>query len=33
VAIANHRSRFEDFDRLVKEVLRIGKALNPKTAT
>jgi glutamate/tyrosine decarboxylase-like PLP-dependent enzyme len=24
VAIANHRSRFEDFDLLVSEVLRIG---------
>lgn len=33
VAISNHRSRFEDFDLLVSEVLRIGQALNPKTAT
>ena len=29
VAISNHRSRFEDFDLLVAEVLRIGKAINP----
>jgi glutamate/tyrosine decarboxylase-like PLP-dependent enzyme len=27
VAISNHRSRFEDFDLLVAEVLRIGEAL------
>jgi glutamate/tyrosine decarboxylase-like PLP-dependent enzyme len=27
VAISNHRSRFEDFDLLVAEVLRIGKGL------
>ena len=27
VAISNHRSRFEDFDLLVKEVLRIGRDL------
>jgi glutamate/tyrosine decarboxylase-like PLP-dependent enzyme len=33
VAISNHRSRFEDFDLLVAEVLRIGQALNPKMAT
>jgi glutamate/tyrosine decarboxylase-like PLP-dependent enzyme len=28
VAIANHRSRFEDFDLLVTETLRIGRALH-----
>ncbi len=27
VAIANHRSRYEDFDLLIRETLRIGKAL------
>jgi glutamate/tyrosine decarboxylase-like PLP-dependent enzyme len=27
VAISNHRSRFEDFDLLVREVLRIGETL------
>jgi hypothetical protein len=27
VAISNHRSRFEDFDLLVKEVLRIGNQM------
>jgi glutamate/tyrosine decarboxylase-like PLP-dependent enzyme len=27
VAISNHRSRFEDFDLLVREVLRIGREL------
>jgi len=27
VAISNHRSRFEDFDLLVREVLRIGRGL------
>ena len=27
VAISNHRSRFEDFDLLAAEVLRIGKGL------
>jgi len=27
VAISNHRSRFEDFDLLIREVLRIGKGL------
>jgi glutamate/tyrosine decarboxylase-like PLP-dependent enzyme len=27
VAISNHRSRFEDFDLLIQEVLRIGDAL------
>ena len=27
VAIANHRSRFEDFDLLVRETLRIGREL------
>lgn len=32
VAISNHRSRLEDFDLLVEEVLRIGHALNSKTA-
>jgi aromatic-L-amino-acid decarboxylase len=26
-AISNHRSRFEDFDLMVEEVLRIGKDL------
>ncbi|HET6565675.1 MAG TPA: pyridoxal-dependent decarboxylase [Xanthomonadales bacterium] len=28
VAISNHRSRFEDFDLLVRETLRIGRELN-----
>ncbi len=28
VAIANHRSRFEDFDLLVRETIRIGRELN-----
>jgi glutamate/tyrosine decarboxylase-like PLP-dependent enzyme len=28
VAISNHRSRFEDFDLLVKEVLRLGRELS-----
>jgi aromatic-L-amino-acid decarboxylase len=28
VAIANHRSRFEDFELLVRETLRIGRELN-----
>ncbi|MEE8365725.1 MAG: aminotransferase class I/II-fold pyridoxal phosphate-dependent enzyme [Gammaproteobacteria bacterium] len=27
VAIANHRSRYEDFDALVKETLRIGRSI------
>jgi len=27
VAISNHRSRFEDFDLMVKEVVRIGRSL------
>jgi len=30
VAISNHRSRFEDFDLLVKEVLRIGNRLQDR---
>jgi len=29
VAISNHRSRFEDFDLLVSEVIRIGQELEP----
>jgi len=29
VAIANHRSRFEDFELLVRETLRIGRELEP----
>jgi len=29
VAISNHRSRFEDFDLLVSEVLRIGAEIEP----
>jgi len=32
VAISNHRSRFEDFDLLVDEVLRIGRALLQQAA-
>jgi aromatic-L-amino-acid decarboxylase len=28
-AIANHRSRFEDFDRMIEEVVRIGDSLAP----
>ena len=30
VAISNHRSRFEDFDLLIREVLRIGKRLQDR---
>ena len=30
VAIANHRSRYEDFDTLIEETLRIGYALSEK---
>jgi len=29
VAISNHRSRFEDFDLVVKEIIRIGRELEP----
>jgi len=28
IAISNHRSKFEDFDLLAKEVIRIGKEIN-----
>ncbi|NNK32081.1 MAG: amino acid decarboxylase, partial [Xanthomonadales bacterium] len=30
VAISNHRSRFEDFDLLVREVLRLGGELRER---
>jgi hypothetical protein len=30
IAIANHRSRQEDFDLLAKEVVRIGQELLPR---
>src|SRR5574338_801396 len=30
IAIANHRSKFEDFDLLAREVVKIGKELEPR---
>jgi aromatic-L-amino-acid/L-tryptophan decarboxylase len=31
VAITNHRSRYQDFDLLVREVVRLGKDLARKS--
>jgi glutamate/tyrosine decarboxylase-like PLP-dependent enzyme len=30
IAIANHRSKFEDFDQLAREVVNIGKEFEPQ---